>query len=239
MDSRGRLSPHGRWWLLRCGGFLCYCFLEIIQRHSEAGFELNCWFPAEKLPSFRDVGTALFGIVLREWFVTDLAFRSCHFYYVLRAFENGEFVWIADVYRQMFRGFRETKEAVDLVADIAEATGLAAIAVDREVFTAQSLLHEVGDDASVVQLHARAVGVEDADDARIHFVITVIGHGDGLGEALGFVVDRTRSDGIHVAPVSFFLGMFQGIAVALRGGRDEIFRAVLVGDIEGVKRSER
>ncbi len=33
--------------------------------------------------------------------------------------------------------------------------------------------------------------------------------------------------------------MFEGIAVALGGGRDKIFCAVFVGDIEGVKSSER
>ena len=134
---------------------------------------------------------------------------------MLGAFEDGEFVGIADVYRQMFRGLRQANEAVDLVADIAETAGLAAVAVDGEVFAAQGLLHEIRDHAAVIQLQARAVGVEDADDAGIHFVIAVIGHGDGFGEALGFVVDRARPDGIHVAPVSFFLRMFERIAIAL------------------------
>ena len=96
-----------------------------------------------------------------------------------------------------------------------------------------------GHDAAVVELHARAVGVEDADDAGIDFVIAVVGHGDGLGEALGFVVDGARADGIHVAPVGFFLRMLQRIAVALGSGRDEIFRAVFVRDVERVKSSER
>ena len=140
---------------------------------------------------------------------------------------------------QMLVRFRQAQEAVDFVADVAEAAGLAAVAVDGEVFAAQSLLHEVGDDAAVVELHARAVGVEDADDARIDLVIAVIGHGDGFGEALGFVVDRARADGIHVAPVGFFLRMLERIAVALGGGRDQILRAVFVGDVEGVKGSER
>jgi len=113
---------------------------------------------------------------------------------VLGAFEDGEFVGVADVDGQVFVRFREAKEAVDLVADVAEAASLVAGAVDGEVFAAQGLLHEVRDDASVVELQAWAVRIKDADDARIDFVITVVGHGDGFGEALGLVVDRARAD---------------------------------------------
>src|ERR1700733_762994 len=129
-------------------------------------------------------------------------------------------------------------EAVDFVADVAEAASLAAVAVDGEVFAAQSLLHEIRHHAAVIQLQAGSVRVEDAHDARIDLVIAVIGHGYGLGEALGFVVDGTRADRIHVAPIGFFLGMFQRIAVALGGGRDEILRVVFERDVEGVKSSE-
>ena len=44
--------------------------------------------------------------------------------------------------------------------------------------------------------------------------------------------------GIHVAPVSFLLRMLQRIAVAFGSRRDEIFRAVLAGDVERVKRAQ-
>jgi len=64
----------------------------------------------------------------------------------------------------------------------------------------------IRDHSAVVQLQARAVGVEDADDAGIDFVIAVVGHGDGFGEAFGFVVDGARADGIDVAPVGFLSG---------------------------------
>ncbi len=70
-------------------------------------------------------------------------------------------------------------------------------------------------------------------------MIAVIGHGDGFGETFGFVVDGTRADGIYVAPISFFLGMLKGIAVALGGGRHEILRVVFERDFEGVECSQR
>src|SRR5580704_75113 len=157
---------------------------------------------------------------------------------MLGALEDGELVGVADIDRQMFGGLGKAHEAVDFVADIAEAAGLAAVAVDGEVLAAESLLHEIRYYAAIIQLQARTVGVEDADDARIYFVIAVIGHGHGFGEALGFVVDRTRADGIDVAPVSFFLGMLEGISVALGSGRHQILRAVFECDVEGVKSSE-
>jgi hypothetical protein len=52
-------------------------------------------------------------------------------------------------------------------------------------------------------------------------VEAVIGHGDRLGEALGFVVDAARAHRIDVAPVVLALRVHEGIAVDLRGGSEE------------------
>src|ERR1700723_2149419 len=116
----------------------------------------------------------------------------------------------------MLGRFRQTHETINLVADVAEAASLAAIAVYGQVLPAKRLSHEVGNHASIVELHAWPVGVENPRDAGVQVVIAVVSHGHGFAEALGFIVNRTRTDGIHVSPVSFFLRMLQGIAVALR-----------------------
>jgi len=89
--------------LLPGGHFFRNGFLEIIQRHFQARFELDLRFPAQQLTSFGDIGPSLSGIVLRQRFVADLAFRASHLYYVLGAFEDGELVRVANVHRQMFR----------------------------------------------------------------------------------------------------------------------------------------
>jgi len=133
----------------------------------------------------------------------------------------------------MFNGrcssdFRQAQETVDLVAHVAEAAGLTAVAVDSERFAAQSLLHEIRNNASIVELHAGAVGVEDADDAGIDFVVSGDKPSSRLGEALGLVVYGARADGIHVAPVGFFLWMLQRIAIALGSRRNQILRAISV-----------
>src|SRR6266496_4681801 len=114
----------------------------------------------------------------------------------------------------MFGGARQPDEPVDFVTYVAKASGLAAVAIYGQIFSPQSLLHEVGDHAAVVQLHARAIGIENPRDPGIHLVITVIGHGRRLGKPLGFVIDRTWPDGVDMSPVSFLLGMLQRIAVA-------------------------
>ena len=101
---------------------------------------------------------------------------------------------------------------------IAEAARLQAVAVDGEGLAAQRLHHEVGDDAAVVGLEARAVGVEDAHHVGVDAVVAVVGGDGGFGEALGLVVDGARADGIDVAPVGLDLGMDLGVAVALGGG---------------------
>ena len=75
----------------------------------------------------------------------------------------------------------QTQDAIDEIGDVAEAARLRAVAVDGERLAAQRLHHEVGDDAAVVGLETRAVGVEDADQVGIDAVVTVIGH-DGASE---------------------------------------------------------
>src|SRR6202158_5124287 len=226
-------------YVLLYGRFFGDCRLEIVERLAQAGFEIDFWLPSQQLPGLADVGAALFGIILRQWFIANRALRSRYFQNHLRAFQNSKFVGIADVHRKMFVGFREAHEAVDLVTDVTEAARLIAVAVDGEGFAAQGLLHEIRDDPSVVKLHARSVGIEDADDVRIHVVIAAVGHGHGFGETLGFVVDRPGADRIDVAPVGFLLGMLQRVAVAFGRRRDKIFGTVFEGDVESMKGAER
>src|SRR5581483_2522378 len=55
----------------------------------------------------------------------------------------------------------------------------------------------------------------------------------------GLVIHGTRTDRIHVAPIAFFLGMLQRIAVALGGGRNQILGPVFFRDLERMKRAQR
>ena len=96
-----------------------------------------------------------------------------------------------------------------------------------------------GHDAAVVEAHARAVGVEDADDARLDLVFAVIGHRHRLGEALGLVVTAARADGVDVAPVFLGLRMDERVAVNFRGRGEQEARAFFLGQAQRLVRAER
>ena len=121
---------------------------------------------------------------------------------------------------------------------IAEAARLLAVAVDGQRLAAQGLADEVGHDAAVVQAHARAIGVEDAHDARLHAVRAVVGHGHGLGKALGLVVDAARADRVDVAPVAFLLRMHHRVAVDLAGAGEQEARAFGQGQAQRIVRAQ-
>ena len=81
----------------------------------------------------------------------------------------------------------------------------------------ERLPHEVRQGPAVVQAHARAVGVEDTHDPRLELVVPVVGHGDGLGKALGLVVHRAGPDGVDVPPVGLLLRVHLRVAVDFGG----------------------
>ena len=93
--------------------------------------------------------------------------------------------------------------------------------------------------AAVIEAHARTVGIENTNDMSVHAVVAVVGHGDGLREALGLIVNATRPDGVHIAPVVFGLRMNERIAVALGSRGEDECRAFVLGQTERVVRSER
>ena len=60
-------------------------------------------------------------------------------------------------------------------------------------------------------------------------MLAVIGHGEGFGEALGFVVATARANGIDVAPVGFDLRMNERVAIDLGSGGEEEFGGFVHG----------
>ena len=145
---------------------------------------------------------------------------------------------VADIDRFVFLTAGEAPDALDEIGDVGEAACLGAIALDSERFTAEGLTAEGRDDAAVIEAHAGTVGIEDADDFGIDAMEAVIGHGHGLGEAFGFVVDAARADGVDVAPVCFGLGMDEGVAVDFASGGEQEDGAFGFGEAESVVGAE-
>ncbi len=101
-------------------------------------------------------------------------------------------------------------EAFDQIVGIAEGAGLAAVAIDGDRSPLKGLNNEVRDDAPVIGMHARPVGVEDAGHLDIELVLAVIVEKQGLGAALAFIVADRGSNGIHMAPIILGLRMDDG-----------------------------
>ncbi len=97
---------------------------------------------------------------------------------------------------------------------------------------------KAGHHASVAQAHAGSVGVEDANDLGVDPMVAVVSHGDGLGEALGLIINAARADRVDVAPVILLLRMDQGIAVAFGSGREEKGRPFGLGQAQRVMGAE-
>eukprot|EP00825_Cyclidium_porcatum_P046001 TRINITY_DN7135_c0_g1_i18.p2 TRINITY_DN7135_c0_g1~~TRINITY_DN7135_c0_g1_i18.p2 ORF type:complete len:288 (+),score=22.95 TRINITY_DN7135_c0_g1_i18:614-1477(+) len=153
----------------------------------------------------------------------------------LGKFVNSEFARVAKIERTSKSvGIHETDEAFDHVVDVAKGARLPAFAVDGDGFALEGLNDEVGNDAAIVGMHARPVGVEDAGDADIELVLAVIIEEQGFGTTLAFVVAATRADGVDVAPVTFALRMDGRVAVDLAGRGLEDARAQTLGQAEHV-----
>jgi hypothetical protein len=116
----------------------------------------------------------------------------------------------------VFVGLGKKQNPFKEVVDVTEAPGLISVSIHRERLAAQSLHEEVRDDPAVAGLEARTIGVEDTDQVGVHTSIPVISHHKRLGIAFGFVVNRPRTHGVHMAPVLLSLGMLERIAIALR-----------------------
>ena len=139
----------------------------------------------------------------------------------------------------MFIRHEQAVDAIDQIADEAEAAGLLPVAIDGEGLAADGLLDEVRYHTTVIQAHARAKSVEDTYNAGIEAVVAVVGHCEGFSEAFGFVVHRAHTNGVYVAPVSFFLGMLQRVAIDLAGGGQQVASIVSAGHSQGIMGAQR
>jgi hypothetical protein len=85
-------------------------------------------------------------------------------------------------------------------------------------------------------MHARAVGVEDADDPDIDLVLAVVVEEQRLRAALALVVAGAAADGIDVAPVALRLRMHLRVAVNLARARLKDARLHPLREAEAVDR---
>jgi hypothetical protein len=194
-------------------------FLEVGDGLSQTIFEGDLGFPAEELLDTGDVRASLHGIILRQWPSNDFGLGAGQPDGGLGQFAHGNFVWIADVERSCdaLVGVHQADETIDQVIDVAECSGLPAVAVEGDLVALQCLDDEVRNDAPVVRVHTWAVGIENSSDLDAYPVLPEVVEEQGLGAALAFIVAGARPKGIDVAAVVLGLRVDGWIAIDLAG----------------------
>eukprot|EP00197_Chlamydomonas_leiostraca_P003887 CAMPEP_0202867288 /NCGR_PEP_ID=MMETSP1391-20130828/9101_1 /ASSEMBLY_ACC=CAM_ASM_000867 /TAXON_ID=1034604 /ORGANISM="Chlamydomonas leiostraca, Strain SAG 11-49" /LENGTH=416 /DNA_ID=CAMNT_0049547319 /DNA_START=82 /DNA_END=1333 /DNA_ORIENTATION=+ len=195
--------------------------LEVLHHAAQALAQRHLGLPPQRALDLGDVGLALAGVVRRVLAEHNLRLGVDHLLDQVGQLQHRELAGVAHVEGARVRPLHHGDHAVDEVADVLEGARLRAVAVHGQRLAGQRLRHKVGHHAPVVQRHARAVRVEDADDAHVGAVLAPVVHGQRLGDTLALVVAGALADAVDVAPVRLLLGVLQRVAVHLAGGGDE------------------
>ena len=94
---------------------------------------------------------------------------------------------------------------------------MAAVTVDGDVFAFERLDDEIGYHATVVGVHARSVGIEEAGHFNAEVMLTAIVKEQCFGTSFALVVAGAEANGVHIAPVIFSLRMNVWIPIYLAG----------------------
>lgn len=193
-------------------------------------------FPVEVLFGKGDIGSALFGVVFGQGLEDEFGAGVSEVENVFSEFDHGEFAGVAEVDGAGDGGIavHEADEAFDEVVAVAEGAGLLAVAIDGDRFALEGLHDEVGNNASVLGVHAGAVCIEDADDFDLELVLAVVVEEERFGAAFAFVVAGADADGVDVAPVGFGLGVNGGVAIDFGGGGLKYFGFDAFGEAENI-----
>jgi hypothetical protein len=120
------------------------------------------------------------------------------------------------------------------ISRMTPSPGLGAVAVEGNGLAQEGLSHEVRHYPAVVFPHFGSVSIEDAHDPCVDPVVAMIGHCQGFGVTLGFVIDAPHARGAYFAPVFFVLRVHERVAVDLRCGGQHRAAPPGAGQSEGV-----
>src|SRR5665213_91493 len=122
--------------------------------------------PAQLRARVRDVGAANLGIVLRKRSLDQRRLGARQLPHHLGELSHSVFHRVADVRWLVISLHEQAIDPLHLVRYVAEAASLRTVSVQRDRLVAERLHDEIRNDAAIARPHARAVRVEDANDAR-------------------------------------------------------------------------
>ena len=123
----------------------CEIVAEIGDYMIQTLIKRDLWLPTKLILGDSDVWTAHLRIVAGQRLEHNLALAADFLDYLLCQFEHGELTRVAKVNwpREVIPCCHHTEHAINEVGDILEGTGLLAVTVDGEVFSAKSLYDEI------------------------------------------------------------------------------------------------
>src|SRR5215208_684370 len=191
---------------------------EPFQGLREAFTDGGLRFPTQRFSGAGYIRATLCGSVLGQRLMGDLALRARELYDHLGDLTHRVLDRIADVDRSGLLAFHQPDHAFDQVLDILHAPGPGAFSVDGQGLAEEGLSYKVRHHPAIIYPHFRTVAIKNAHDSRVHPVVAMVGHCQGLGVTLGLVVDAPWTRGAYVAPVVLMLRVHERVAVDLRGG---------------------
>ena len=157
------------------------------------------------------------GVILWEGQILNGAGRAGFFENQIRQFLDGELTrvtkvdWSGDFWATRHHGQQTFNEIVD----ITERARLLALTVDGEWSSIQCTDNEIGNNATVMWMHAGAVGIEKSNNLDIKVVLPAVIKEQGFGSPLTFVVAGPRTNRVHIAPVVLRLGVHLRVTINL------------------------
>ena len=133
----------------------------------------------------------------------------------------------------------QAEDALHQIVNVTKTACLGARSENGQVFSTQRLSNEGRQDTSIIQAHPWSVRVENPHNPCFHTVVTMVGHGHGFLESLGFVIDASRSDGVHVAEVLLMLRVHLWIAIDFTGRSDGDPGSFVLGQTQAIVDSQR
>ena len=108
------------------------------------------------------------------------------------------------------------------------------ISINRNFFSLQGLDNKITDDASVIDGHARPVGIKNTDDFGVDGILPAVIHHQAFSGSLAFIVTTSDTDGVDASPIRFFLRVHVRIAIHFRSGCLKDFRFGPFGNSQNV-----
>ncbi len=189
-------------------------------REFQTFFSWNLWLPSKNSFVLGDVRLRLLWIVLRQFSKNDFTLSSSEPQYVLNKSQNSNLIGIPNINRIMIIGKQQGCDAFYQIIYKAVRTRWRTITKMVRSSPLRAWLIKACDTRPSFKRMRLTIPIKNPNSTSIHVIESVICHGDGFLTVLGFIINRTRSDGTPLAIIIFALRTNQWITLNFWRGRN-------------------